>query len=105
MYIFTSLEIALSKKFEKNALDNLEFTNWLFLFAIDKIYLVDQWEKTFCPLYTKIEKIQKEIPHDVSLLGISAILSKQAQNNILEKTRFKLSYCLMQTSLDQLKRI
>lgn len=39
--IFTSFKIAFSKNFQKNILDNFEFTDYLFLFAINKIYLND----------------------------------------------------------------
>lgn len=42
IHIFTNLEIALSKKFKKFFFDNLEFTDWLCLLAVDKIYLDDQ---------------------------------------------------------------
>lgn len=47
IHIFTSLEIALSKKFKKNILDDLDFTNRLCLLAIDEIYFVDQWGQAF----------------------------------------------------------
>ena len=99
-HIFISPEIALSKKFKKNVLDNPEFTDRLFLLAVDEVHLVDQWGKAFRPLYAEIEKVRKRIPCNVPLLGVSAILTKQAQNDVLEKAGFKPGYRLMQTSLD-----
>lgn len=42
-HIFTSLKIAFSKKFKKNILDNSKFIDQLYLLAIDKIYLINQW--------------------------------------------------------------
>lgn len=56
-YIFISLEIAFSKKFKKNVLDNPKFTDWLFLLTIDEVHLVDQWRKAFHLLYAKIKKV------------------------------------------------
>lgn len=56
-HIFTSPEIRLSKKFKKNVLDNPIFANRLSLLAIDEIHLVEEWGKSFRPLYAKIEKI------------------------------------------------
>lgn len=41
-HVFNSPEIALSKKFKKNILDDSEFTDRLFLLAVDEIHLVDQ---------------------------------------------------------------
>ena len=77
-HIFTSPEIALSKKFKKNILDDPEFTDRLCLLAIDEIHLVDKWEKTFCLLYAEIEKVRKRIPCNIPLLGISGTLTKRA---------------------------
>ncbi len=41
IHVFTSLEIALSKKFKQNILDNPSFINILDFIAIDEIHLVD----------------------------------------------------------------
>lgn len=102
-HIFTSLEIALSKKFKKNVLDDNKFMDRLCLFAIDKIHLVAQWGQAFRPLYAEIKKVRKRIPCHVPLLGVSATLTKQAQFRILEKAEFNPTYKLMQTSLDRPK--
>lgn len=40
-YIFTSPQITLSKKFEKNILNNSAVIDRLCLLAVDKIYLID----------------------------------------------------------------
>lgn len=40
-HIFTSPEIAFSKKFKKNVFDDPEFTDRLFLLAVDEVHLVD----------------------------------------------------------------
>lgn len=100
-HIFTSPEIALSKKFKKNILDDPEFMDRLCLLAVDEIHLVDQWSKAFCPLYAEIEKVRKRIPCNIPLLGVSATLTKRARLRVLEKAGFRPSYRLMQTSLDR----
>ncbi len=41
-HIFTSLEIALSKKFKLNVLDNPHFAKRLCLLTIDEIHLVEE---------------------------------------------------------------
>lgn len=41
-HIFTSLEIALSKKLKQNILDFFFFTKHLYLFAVNEIYLVEE---------------------------------------------------------------
>lgn len=41
-HVFTSPEIALSKKFKKCMLDQQTFTDRLYLLAIDEIHLVDE---------------------------------------------------------------
>lgn len=46
-HVFTSPEIALSKKFKKCILDQHEFTDRLSLIAIDETHLVDEWGKNF----------------------------------------------------------
>lgn len=97
-HIFTSPEIALSKKFKKNVFDNAEFTDRLCLLAVDEIHLVDQWGKAFCPLYAEIEKVQKRIPCNVLLLDVSATLTKRTPNNILEKAGFKPGYRLIRST-------
>ena len=101
IHIFTSPEIVLSKKFKKNILDDPEFTDRFCLLVVDEIHLIDQWEKAFHSLYTKIEKVWKKIPCNVLILGISATLTKQAQTKILDKAKFRTGYCLMQISLDR----
>ena len=56
-HVFTSPEIALSKKFKKNILHQHVFTDRLCLLAIDKIHLVEEWGKQFRPLYAEIKKV------------------------------------------------
>lgn len=41
-YKFKSLEIAFSKKFKKNILDNYQFIDCFYLFTINKIYLANK---------------------------------------------------------------
>lgn len=55
-YLFTSSKITLFKKFKKNIFDDTKFTDQLYLSSIGKIRLIDQWQKIFCLLYTKITK-------------------------------------------------
>lgn len=100
-HVFTSPEIALSKKFKANVLDNLRLTSRLSLLAIDEIHLVEEWGKSFRSLYAEIEKVRKRIPPQVPLLGVSATLTKSARLRILTKTGFRDDYKLMQTSLDR----
>lgn len=100
-HIFTSPEIALSKKFKKNILDHYGFTERICLLAIDEIHLVDQWGQAFRPLYAEIEKVRKRIPCHVPLLGVSATLTKSTRSRILDKAGFLSNYKLMQTSLDR----
>lgn len=64
-HVFTSPEIALSKKFKLNVLDNPRFSKRLSLLTIDEIHLVEEWGKNFQPLYAEIDKIRKRIPSQV----------------------------------------
>ena len=100
-YVFTSPEIALSKKFKKCILDQQSFTDRLCLLAIDEIHLVDEWGKSFRLMYAEIEKVQKRIPCHVSLLGVSATMTKSTRSRVLAKAGFLPDYHLMQTSLDR----
>lgn len=100
-HVFTSPEIALSKKFKKNVLDHSQFTDRLCLLAVDEIHLVDEWGKGFRPLYAEIEKVRKRIPCHVPLLGVSATLTKKVRLRVVEKAGFLPNYRLMQTSLDR----
>ena len=100
-HIFTSPEIALSKKFKLNVLDNPYFAKRLCLLAIDEIHLVEGWGKSFRPLYSEIEKLRKRIPYQVPLLGVSATLTQSKKLIIVEKAGFNENYKLMQTSLDR----
>ena len=100
-HIFTSPEIALSKKFKTNILDNSLFAQRISLCAIDEIHLVEEWGKSFRPLYAEIEKIRTRIPHHVPLLGVSATLTKTKRLRVLDKAGFREDYQLMQTSLDR----
>ena len=100
-HVFTSPEIALWKKFKANVLDDPRFSSRLSLLAIDEIHLVEEWGKSFRPLYAEIEKAQKRIPPQVPLLEVSATLTKSARLRILSKAGFRDDYKLMQTSLDR----
>lgn len=100
-HVFTSPEIALSKKFKANVLDDPRFASRLSLLAIDEIHLVEEWGKSFRPLYAEIEKVRKRIPPQVPLLGVSATLTKSARIRIFTKAGFRDDYKLMQTSLDR----
>ena len=75
-HIFIKLEITLFIKFKVNVFDNPCFSARFLLLTIDKIYLVEKWGKNFCLLYVEIDKIWKKIFINVSLLGVSAILTK-----------------------------
>ena len=100
-HIFTSSEIALSKKFKKCILDQQSFTDRLCFLAIDEIHLIDEWDKSFRPMYAEIENVRKRISCHVSLLGVSAIMTKSTRSRVLAKAGFLPEYRLMQTSLDR----
>lgn len=100
-HLFTSPEIALSKKFQANILDHSGFAQRISLLAIDEIHLIEEWGKSFRPLYAEIEKIGTRIPPHVPLLGVLATLTKAKRLQILDKARFREDYVLMQTSLDR----
>lgn len=100
-HVFTSFEIAFSKKFKNYILDQTSFTDRLCLLTVDEIYLVMKWDKKFWLMYAEIEKVQKRIPCHVFLLGISAKLTKIVQSWVFEKAGFFSNYHLMQTSLDR----
>ena len=55
-HVFTSPEIALSKKFKANVLDDSRFASRLSLLAIDEIHLIEEWGKSFRPLYAEMKK-------------------------------------------------
>lgn len=84
-----SPEIALSKKFKANILDNPRFARRLCLLAIDEIHLVEEWGKSFWPLYAEIEKVRKRIPPHVPIQGVSATLTKSMRLRILSKAGFR----------------
>lgn len=100
IHIFTSLKITLSKKFKINMLNNPCFMNCFFFLAIDEIYLVEEESKSFHLLYIEIEKVQKCILSQVSLLGVSTILIRSIYFQILTKNGFRNDYKLIQTLLD-----
>lgn len=52
-HVFTSPEIALSKKFKNCILDQTSFTDCLCLLAVDEIHLVEEWGKNFRPMYAE----------------------------------------------------
>lgn len=76
IYIFTSLEIVFLKKFKNCILDQTFFINCLYLFIINEIHLIEEWDKNFQSIYAEIEKVQKRIPCYIFLLYISATLTK-----------------------------
>lgn len=51
-HVFTSPEPALTKKFKQNILDHSRFADRLYFLVINKIYLVNQYGQSFCPLYS-----------------------------------------------------
>lgn len=93
-HVFTSPKIALSKKFKAIILDNPRFARGLCFLAIGKIYLVEKWDKSFRPLYTKIKKVQKRIPPHIPQLRIFITLTKGMQLCLLFKAGFKDKYHL-----------
>lgn len=99
-HVFTSSEIALLKKFKQNILNCSFFTKRLCLLAVDKIHLVKEWSKNFRPMYAEIEKVQKRIPCHVLFLGVSAMLTKNVRQKVVERAGFPPNYWLLQTSLD-----
>lgn len=99
-YIFTSPEIALSKKFKQNILDCHSFNKHLYFLAVDKIHLVEEWDKDFQPMYAEIEKVWKRIPCYVSLLEVSVTLTKSIYIRVIEKAAFLPNYSLLQTFFD-----
>lgn len=102
-HMFTNSEIALSKKCKQFILVCFYFTKRLCLLAVDEIHLVEEWDKDFQPMYMEIEKIQKRIPYHVLLLGVSVMLTKNAQIRVAEKAGFLPNYCLLETSFDCLE--
>lgn len=101
IHIFISPEIALSKNFKKNVLDDPLFSDRLCFLAIDKIHLVEQWGNKFWPLYAEIEKVRKRIPCRISLLKVLATLIKRVYSQVFARAGFQTDYKLIQTSLDR----
>ena len=54
-HVFTSPEIALSKRFKNSVLDQTSFTDPLALLAVDEIHLIEEWGNNFRPIYAEIE--------------------------------------------------
>lgn len=71
--------------------------------AINEIHLVEEWGKSFRPLYAKIKKVIKQILPQISLLNVSATLTKSAYIEIFIKAGFCDNYELKQTSFNHLK--
>lgn len=94
-HVSTSPEIALSKKFKKNILDQNVFTDRLYLLAVDEIHLVEEWSKQFRPLYAEIEKVRKKIPAHIPLVGVSAIMTPKIWAKVVSKAGFLPNYQLM----------
>ena len=94
-HVFTSLKITISKKFKKDIFDESVFTNCLYLHAVDEIYLVEEWGNNFYLMYAEINKVQKKIPYQVPLLGLSATLTKSVCSRVMEKTGFLPNYQLL----------
>ena len=69
--------------------------------TIDEIHLVEKWGKSFCPLYSEIEKIKNRIPHHVLPLDVSSTLTKMQRLHVLNKAGFRENHQLMQTLLDR----
>lgn len=100
-HVFISPEIAWSKKFKANVLNDSCFAIRLSLLAIDNIHLVEQQGKGFCALYVESKKVEKHIPPHVPLLGVSTTLTQSIKLQIINKIIFRNNYQLMQTSLDR----
>lgn len=56
IYVFISLEIAISKWFKKYILDHFFFIDRLCLLADNEIHLVKKWSKNFCPILKNAKK-------------------------------------------------
>lgn len=100
-HVFTSLEIALSKKFKRGILNHSSFTDWLSLLAVDEIHLIEEWGKNFRPMYAEIKKVWKRIPCHVPFLRVLAILTKSVRARVMEKAGFLSNYRLLQMSPDR----
>ena len=100
-HVFTSPEIALSKMFKQHVLDQHQFTDRLCFLAINKIHLVEEWGKSFRPLYADEQKVRKRISCHVPLLGVSATLTKKTLLTVIDKARFLSTHWLMRTSLNR----
>lgn len=76
IYVFTNLKIGFLKRFNNSILDQTSFIDHLALLAINNIYLVEESDKNFWPIYAEIKKVWKKIPCNILLLDILAMLSK-----------------------------
>lgn len=56
--------------------------------AINKIYLIKKWNKSFYLFYIKIEKIRAKISSYISFLSISATLIKKNAFEYIIKLNF-----------------
>lgn len=99
-HIFTSPKTALSKKFKQNILDCSFFTKPLCLLALNEIDLVEEWGKNFWPMYAEMKKVRKKIPCHVPFLEVSAMLTKNVRQKVVERAGFLPNYRLLQISLD-----
>lgn len=55
-HVFISLKITISKMFKKYLLDYSFIINCHYLLTVDELHFVDEWDKSFYPIYIKIEK-------------------------------------------------
>jgi superfamily II DNA helicase RecQ len=71
--VFSSPEIAVTKEFNDDVLQNSEFRRRLILFAVDELHLIHEWSD-FRPEYANIKVVRNRLPREVPMLGVSATL-------------------------------
>ncbi|KAK0219335.1 hypothetical protein EDD85DRAFT_797446 [Armillaria nabsnona] len=87
--VLISPELALSTRFIDTVLRNSDFTRRLFSVVIDEAHVVSHWGAQFHKMYGRLGTIRAFIPKLVSMVAMSATLSKRIRDDVLSKLQFK----------------
>jgi len=100
LLVFTSPEIALSKRFNEEVLRYPSLQHRVCLLAIDEVHLTSEW-RSFRPSYSELKTLRSRLPIGIPMLGVSATLDPVSQGLVKEYCGFRSSTRLIRTSIDR----
>ncbi|KAJ7704750.1 P-loop containing nucleoside triphosphate hydrolase protein [Mycena metata] len=99
--VLISPEMALSRRFIREVLRNVDFSRRIMSVVVDEAHVVSHWGASFRKKYGTLGMIRAFLPRGTPVVALSATLPARVRNDVLSKLQFGQDYANIDVGNDR----